>query len=179
ASAWNSSPPDVMSVASPGDLVVVQTACDDGIAVLSAPYTQLDADQDSNLGVYLGYRFIQAGDSNPTLATVGFQTNIAAVFAVFRNAISFSGTNGTPIESKSLDPPSLTAYGRLWLANAGWRFGDLDSIPAGYTIADSANSSGFWAVVAYRIAEITSDNPGSFTTDPSAAEGYAATTAFT
>jgi hypothetical protein len=193
-SSWDSSGEalNVLSVATTGDLVVIafsfDAAGDSAWSWAGMPFTAVyNNTSGASPGAYVGYRFVQAGDSNPYISGIAAPSTwegLTVVASVFRNVRSFvnsglaSGTTGMP------NPPALTASGKLWVAT-----GHLDDdvvtnwgAPANYTLSlsaaytDGTNASS--TAIAYRIATLSSDDPGAFT--GSGSDDWRATTlAFT
>jgi hypothetical protein len=170
---WNSSAEalDVLSIASPGDLVVIAFSY-----AAEQRYPQWRGMSFSNIyngtnstspGAFVGYRFVQAGDANPyNDLDAEYWLGLSVVASVFsgvssfvNSALSFN-TIGIP------NPPSLTASGGLWIAT-----GHLDddavtmTAPSGWELSGAtsyAGSDNSSTAIAYKIAEQTSDDPGGF-----------------
>lgn len=178
SSSWDSSGEalDVLSIAQAGDLVVIAFSFDassdstwdwEGMT-FSAVY---DATGSINPGAYVGYRFVEAEDTNPYvsgLSGFGEWADLSIVASVFRNVSSFVGSANGSSSSGMPNPPGLGAFGGLWIAT-----GHIDddvftnwAAPANYTLA-AYETNGFSArgsstAVAYRIESLTSDNPAAF-----------------
>lgn len=185
---WNSGNVlDVLSIADEGDLVVIAFSVDDSTTSWSwqgMAFTAIhDLTDQASPGTYVGYRVVQAGDSNPYLDgntdDLVKLTAIAAVFnpvyTTFENS-GFSNGSGT-----SLDPPSVTATADLWIIT-----GHLDDIsnstftaPSGYELIGTAGdlSVGSGTCICYKEESLTSENPGAITSSTSDA-WYAVTAAF-
>jgi hypothetical protein len=195
AGSWDTSDEalDVLSVATVGDLVVIAFSFDSNIdstwSWVGMNFTSINNQTgDDGPGAYVGYRFVQPGDTNPYVLNVGTTSwrALSIVASVFRNvnsyvsAASAAGASGLP------NAPSLIAAGKLWVAT-----GHLDDdavstwvAPTNYTLASftsrttnegDATSS---TVVAYRIATLSSDDPGAFTASSGSDEWRATTLAF-
>jgi len=171
ASTWSL---NVLSVASPGDLVVIaftfMDKADSTWSWTGMPFTAIYNETDETLvGTYVGYRFVGAGDTNPSPSGVGSGNweSLSVVASVFEGvtgyvnrAFTFASTPG------AADPPNLTANGDLWITTA--HFEDtlrrLDIAPSGYTLADEAYKTsppGYSSTgIAYKIDTLSSDNPG-------------------
>lgn len=163
---------DVLSVASEGDLVVIALTFDGSPAAVSwegMAFTAIE-DKTADLGYYLGYRSVQAGDANPYLNIgSGKWTGTSVVAAVFSNVGSYGSKASTTGGSGLPNPPNLTASGDLWIAS-GHLTGDTVtdfSAPSGYTLADQETGSYLVkkssTVLAYKIDSLSSDDPGAFT----------------
>jgi len=165
---------DVLSIAEVGDLVVIaittDTSGDDTFSWEGMPFSNIyTLMATGNPNVYVGYRVVQAGDTNPYVSGVSGWDYLSIVASVFRNANTYLGyqvASGTGLP----DPPSLAASGRLWVIT-----GHLDDdhvtdwvAPSNYTLAASEISAGSVAsgasstVLAYRIEDLSSDDPGGF-----------------
>lgn len=177
AGDWgNASPLDVLSIAQTGDLVVIAFSfdndADDTWSWVGMSFAQiLNATDSVGPGAYAGYRFVQAGDSNPYVSGAsGSWEPLSVVASVFRyvnffvNGSASSGSIGMP------NPPSLTASGRIYVIT-----GHIDddlvtdwTAPANYTLAAYETSDPVLApqisstAIAYRIADLTTDNPAAF-----------------
>ena len=176
---WNTpgEGPDILSIAETGDLVVIAFSFDSGrdgswnwegmpFSAVNNATAALTA-----IGAYVGYRFVEAGDTNPYvsgLSGFGAWTDLSIVASVFRNASSFVASANDSSTSGMPNPPSLTASGGLWIAT-----GHIDDdvvtnwvAPANYTLAASeTNGSSETAsstAVAYRIESLASDDPAAF-----------------
>jgi hypothetical protein len=179
---------NVLSIAEDGDLVVLAFTFDRGTDADwsfegMAFTTVVDGTLDSTVGHYIGYHFVQPGDSNPYLKDIGSNfVRTAVVASVFRDVGSYldvaTSTGGTGIPN----PPLLVADGDLWVA-----VGHLDDDnttmlpPSGYSFGGAASVGSFGTAsstaTAYKIASLSSDNPGPFSSNASDA-WRAATLAF-
>ena len=179
---------DVLSIADEGDLVVIAFSVDNSTTDWSWQGMSFTAIEDltnqSNPGTYVGYRIVQAGDSNPYLGggdpkELGKLTAIAAAFKP--TYTTFENSDYSNGESSSLDPPSVTATADLWIIT-----GHLDddsnstfTAPSGYeligTAGDPAVGSG--TCICYKEESLTSENPGVITSS-SSDNWYATTVAF-
>lgn len=163
----------VASICDPGDLVVVALSADNSMSSPSwdgLALTQILFQGGAKPSAYVGWGIQPDPPVDVYCTTTPFTGGGAyvSVAAVFRgsdtlvNSGSESGSSGMP------NPPPVTASAQLWVATAHL---DDDAIthvaPTNYTIAaQRATSSGFSRVsgsVAYRIADLSSDNPGRFT----------------
>jgi len=192
--------PDIMSIASPGDLCViaisVSEAGDDVFTWNGMTFTTILNEMKPPFGdqpMYIGYRFIESGDTNPWVSDFYFSgtmwKGLTIVASVFSGVSSYVGYNHIDNGSTGTwpDPPSLTADGKLWVATGHMRnsnsfIAELDTPPSGYEMGASLNqyiplshpvSS---TALAYKIEAGSSENPGSFSDDGSAAYKWAATT---
>ena len=169
---------NVMSIASPGDLVVIaftlDTYPDSSWSWSGMDITAVEnRTGSSNPGSYVGYKFVEAGDSNPEPVGVGNGNwrplnVVAAVFEGVTGYVSAASAgnswSGTP------NPPSLTANGDLWVCTGHLEddIRELDVAPSGYTLAGSAfyNNPAGPAIattgIAYKISTLTSDDPGNW-----------------
>lgn len=176
-SGWDQSAEalNVLSIAQTGDLVVIafSLAASGNISwswagmSFTSTFNRTDT---TNPGTYVGYRFIQSGDSNPYVTGLnsGDWAGLSIVASVFRNVNGYvsvqnsSGATGLP------DPPSLTATGKLGVITGHI---DNDAVtnwgaPSGYTLASSTSITGgnqSSTVIAYQIGSFTSQTPAAFT----------------
>lgn len=177
-SGWDSSAEalDVLSLASVGDLVVIaftyDLASDDTWTWQGMSFTTIyDGTNGSNVGYYLGYHFIESGDANPYVT--GVITNswygLTVVASVFSGALDFVNDSLTVVLSDPPDVPSLTASGGLWVAAVHCTStGEWDIAPSGYSMGgsvayDGGSDNQSTTSIAYKIAALSSDNPGAFT----------------
>lgn len=164
----------VLSVAQPGDLVVIAFTFnrlpDASWSWAGMAFTPLQDDTASeDPGAYVGYRIVQPGDANPyvTGVTLGYWAGLSIVASVFRNAGVVQGTAVANGALGNPNPPALTASAGLWVVT-----GHLDddavsmTAPTNYTLARSISASGGSALsttaIAYRIAALSADDPGAF-----------------
>lgn len=184
---------DITGIASAGDLVV---------CLIGVPYTLYAAVIPSVTGVtmtkqshsyngghLLYYGVLQSGDSGIIDFNVppeGYKWAApSCVFAVFDiNGASVNAVNSdfTEDASGALDPPSLTASGNLWIVGSITHNGDaISGAPSGYTLADTAYFSNVYgqsrSSIAYKIADLSSDNPG-VPSNSSSGDNTAITAAF-
>ena len=172
---WNSSgeAPDVMSLASVGDLVVIAFTADNyeaegSLNFAGMSFTQVFFD-DFPAGVYVGYRFVQSGDANPYLS--GYDNEIgeiSSVLSVFRGVSSFVDSGSNAQDTGFPEPPSLTANGNLWIATGHIDDDLVDNfgVASPYTMADSEyywwDGGGSSTAIAYRIETLSSTAAPSF-----------------
>ena len=171
---------DVLSIAETGDLVVMAITADrntsgepfqfGGMSFQTAdPWWEWN----DLMHGQVGFRIVQSGDSNPYITTpIDGARAITAVFSVFRGFTTYSDPAKSQSFSGSIDPPSLTAAGDLWIATAHLDAQNEASwtAPSGYTLA--AYKGGTFAppsitgksttALAYKIETLTSDNPSVF-----------------
>lgn len=177
---WSSAsdPIDVLSVADVGDLVVLAVSADtsfyspifNGMSFTAVKNT---FDISNFPSVYVGYRVVQAGDSNPYLGNdsglvVG--RRVSAVAAVIPGAsvyVDFSEGSGN---SSSLNPGSLTATASYWVftAHVDDDVGVVFTPPSGYSMLGTATDdpplSGRSSTgIALKVASLTSETPGDMT----------------
>jgi hypothetical protein len=170
--------PDVLSLASVGDLVVVAFSFDlftlapatwswGGMAIVDiANLTNLD-----NPGTYVGYRIVQPGDTNPYLVGAGGSFYaLSAVVSVFRNAESFVSSSVAAGSSGMPNPPSVASAGNLWVATAHFDATTLFSAsvvaPTNYILAGvkgASGGNGSGTAIAYRIEELPNEDPAAYT----------------
>lgn len=185
ASGWDTAGEslDVMSIAEIGDLVVISFAFDtnnDDIftwngMVFTNTYNGTGS---STRGGYVGYRFVEAGDSNPYV-TGATWSGLSITASVFRNVgprIDGNlglGSFGMP------STPSISGTGRLRVYSAiidGASVSDW-AAPPNYTLAATSSylvsSVASSTATAYRIQFLTSDSPTGFTGTVSGADGWA------
>jgi hypothetical protein len=163
---------DVLSIASPGDLAVIAFTFDtneDSIWTWSGmPFTEIEHHGGGVAGTYVGYRFVDAADSNPYVTDVAGWDGLTVVCSVFRNVGAYAGGTTAAGGSGFPDPPLHTASaGDLWIAT-----GHIDddgvtdfSAPTNYTLAGSAaysRATGSSTAIAYRIESLSSDDPSAF-----------------
>jgi hypothetical protein len=187
-SSWNSgSVLDVLSIADEGDLVVIAFSVDTSTTSWSwqgMSFTAIhNLTSQASPGTYVGYRIVQAGDTNPYLggssSNLGHLTAIAAVFeptyTTFENS-NYSTNSGT-----SLDPPSVTATADLWIITGHLDddFNSTFTAPSGYELIGTAGDPGVGSgtCICYKEESLTSDNPGAIISSTSDA-WYATTVAF-
>lgn len=173
---WDSSgeAPDILALAETGDLVVVSlfigSSSNDTMTWNGMPFTDVYRDTTASPAHYIGYRFVEAGDSNPWMSGVtGFGwSNTTAVFSIFRNVVSFvdSARTETTFNAATINVPSVTAAGQLWLAvGSGASSNDeIEAAPPNYTLSGASfRPSGTSTIAqAYRLIDASSQNPGSF-----------------
>jgi hypothetical protein len=169
---------DVLSIAQTGDLVVIAFSFDEAAdntwswngMVFNAVRNATGA---TFPGSYIGYAFVQPGDANPyvTGVTSGSWDGLSIVASVFRNVSSLVGARGSGGAPGMPDPLPLNispTVGRLWVIAASL---DDDPItdwgaPTNYTLAAYKEiNTGTFATstaIAYRIANLTNDDPGAF-----------------
>jgi len=178
---------DVLSIADEGDLVVIAFSVDNSTTSWSwegMPFTAIqNLTNQSSPGTYVGYRIVQAGDSNPYLSSAsGLSGGLTAIAAIFKPTYTtFENSAYSNGGSSSLDPPSVTATADLWIIT-----GHLDddknstfTAPSGYELLGTAGSSSFntGTCICYKEESLTSENPGAITS--SSSDGwYAVTAAF-
>lgn len=174
---WDSSGEalDVLSIARDGDLVVIafsfDSSSDSTWSWVGMTFSAIDDRTGStNPGSYVGYRFIQPGDSNPYVSgvTSGSWDDLSIVAAVFRGVSSISSSASATSSTNVPNPPLLTAAGLLWIATGHiGQYVSITGAPTNYSIAGSIRSgdvvNGSSTAIAYRIATLSSDNPGNFT----------------
>jgi hypothetical protein len=192
-SGWDTSgeAPNVLGIASTGDLVVVSfsfgNGADSSWSWVGMNFTQIvNETNTTDPGSYLGYRFVQSGDTNPYISGVTSSSwgGIAAVFSVFRYVNSYVAYAKSSGDSNLQNPPALTANGRLWIATAqldSLAVNNWDIIPSGYTFAARARFSGTGTsstILTYKIATLTSDDPSTFNNGPNSDQWKAYTVAF-
>jgi len=172
---------DVLSVASVGDLVVVAVSV--GKVIFSyteiewggMPFTQLETFTNPasyRESYYLGYRVVEAGDSNPYLTTyAGYSASVTIVCGVFGGDWS-SVSAASSAQNNGLTPPSLSFSGNLWINSL--HLGDSSDAattpPSGYTEVgeiEDTTSGGYTTYytttsLAYKIATSSSETPGAF-----------------
>ena len=187
---WDSSGEalNVLSIAQTGDLVVIafsfSSEPDSAWNWQGMSFTAISNQTGAaNPGAYVGYRFIQSGDTNPYVSGVlenGWR-GLSIVASVFRNVNGYVAAASASLDTSSgdPDPPSLTATGIL-----GVLTGHIDDdyvtdwgAPSGYTLASSAAIIGFSVsstVIAYRSGSFTSQDPAAFT--GSGSDSWRATT---
>jgi len=187
-SYWNSGNVlDVLSIADEGDLVVIAFSVDNSTTSWSwqgMSFTAIEnLTNQASPGTYVGYRIVQAGDSNPYLggSSFGLQklTAIAAIFKPTYTTFENSGySNGSGI---SLDPPSVTATAGLWIITGHLDddFNSTFTAPSGYQLIGTAGdpSVGSGTCICYKQESLTSENPGAITSSTSDS-WYAVTAAF-
>ena len=175
---------DVLSIADEGDLVVIAFSVDNTTTSWSwegMPFTAIqNLTNQSSPGTYVGYRIVQAGDSNPYLSgsTASFSA-LTAIAAIFKPTYTtFENSEWNSGSSSSLDPPSVTATADLWIIT-----GHLDddrnstfTAPSGYHLIGTAGggtvSSG--TCICFKEESLTSENPGAITS--SLSDGWRAVT---
>lgn len=184
-SDWNSGNVlDVLSVAEEGDLVLIAFSADNSTTSWSwegMSFTDIEnVTSSSNPGTYVGYRIVQAGDSNPYLggssSLFGHLTVIAAIFSpVFTTFENSNVSNGS---GTNLNPPAVTATASLWIIT-----GHLDddpnatfTMPSGYTLIGAAGDPSVTSstCIGYKEESLTSEDPGVII--PSAYDAWRATT---
>jgi len=187
---WDSSDRlDVLSVASVGDLAVVAFTFDSNSNLSwswgGMNFTSIEDRTDQvSPGNYVGYRIIEAGDSNPYLIDV---TNtflgFGVIVSVFNGVSSFVDHSASRSSTQMPNPPALTASGGLWVVT-GHLDDDINNnwgAPTNYTLAASQDGDNgaleSSTAIAYRIAALTSDDPSTFTGSGSDAN-FATTIAF-
>jgi hypothetical protein len=170
---------DVLSIAQTGDLVVIafsfDAAADNTWSWNGMVFNDVrNATGITNPGSYIGYAFVQSGDANPyvTGVTSGSWDGLSIVASVFRNVSTFidsRGSAGGPGMPDALTLNVSPAIGRLWIVAASL---DNDPItdwgaPTNYTLAayQEIDTGTFKTstAIAYRIANLTSDDPSAFT----------------
>jgi|DEB0MinimDraft_10_1074344.scaffolds.fasta_scaffold05798_4 hypothetical protein len=170
---WNSSAEalDVLSIASPGDLVVIAFSFSRGgrnVRWEGMSFSNIyNQSSQSDPGWFVGYRFVQAGDANPwNDHDDEYWEGLSVVASVFRGVSSFVNSAVAFANIGMPNPPSLTASGGLWIAT-----GHLDddpvtmTAPVGWELSGAEDRSGSQSsstAIAYKIAEQTSDDPGGF-----------------
>jgi len=170
--------PDVLSLASVGDLVVIAFSFDlfalapvnwswGGMAISEiANLTNLD-----NPGTFVGYRIVQPGDTNPYLVGVGGSFfGLSVVVSVFRNAASFVSSSVSSGSSGMPNPASVASAGSLWLATAHFDATTLFTLnviaPTNYTLAivqGAGGGNGSGSAISYRIEGLSSEDPAAYT----------------
>jgi len=188
-SSWNSSSVlDVLSIAAEGDLVVIAFSADGSGTSWSwqgMSFTAIEnLTNQASPGTYVGYRIVQAGDSNPYLggSAPDDLKNLTAIAAVFQPTYTtFENSGYSNGSGASLDPPSVTATADLWIIT-----GHLDddpnatfTMPSGYTLIGAAGDPSVTSstCIGYKKESLTSENPGAITASASDA-WYAVTAAF-
>jgi hypothetical protein len=191
SSANLSSPLNELSVASisdPGDLVVVALSSDNSMSSPSwdgLALTEILFNGSANPSAYVGWGIqpdppVDVYGTTSPFSGGGAYVSLAAVFRgadTLVNSGAASGSSGMP------NPPSVAASAQLWVATAHL---DDDPItfgaPTSYTIATQGEkTSGFSRVsgaIAYRIQNLSSDNPGAFTGEDGSDEWRAVLAAF-
>jgi hypothetical protein len=175
AQGWDTSGEslDVISVAQTGDLVVIAfTFNGSGDFTWSwngMTFSAIDDDTGRNIcGSYVGYRFVQSGDSNPyvTGVSIGGWPNLSIVASVFRGAGSFVSSSSDRGSSGMPNAPLLTSNGALWVATGHIEDSVTDwSAPSGYELASFSNLASLnpsSTAIAYKVANLSSDNPNVF-----------------
>jgi hypothetical protein len=177
---------DVLSVATTGDLVVIafsfSNSSDNSWSWAGMSFTAaLNQTGSEGPGAYVGYRFIQAGDANPYVTGVSGWEGLSVVASVFRNVNSFVSTSATASSSGLPNPPSLTASGKLWVITGHLKDVDItnwaapsDYILTTYATRGGSSSEKSSTVIAYRIENLSSDDPAAFT--GSGSDNWRATT---
>jgi len=171
----NAFPLRTSSGAEDGDLVVLVITAGNGASVPTWGGTAFTALHTTGL-TYIYYRFLQSGDTDPYVAShTGVSTDwedFSAVFSVFRGVTAyengFTSTGTGAGAGGTIDPPSLTAGGRLWVTTLQVRDSTsfLASPPNGYRLSDEARKVGgdsSTTYSAYKIASRPSDDPGDWT----------------
>ena len=188
-SSWNSGNVlDVLSRANEGDLVVIAFSADGSTTSWSwqgMSFTAIEnLTNQAAPGTYVGYRIVQAGDSNPYLggSAPDDLKNLTAIAAVFQPTYTtFENSGYSNGSGASLDPPSVTATADLWIIT-----GHLDddpnatfTMPSGYTLIGAAGDPSVTSstCIGYKKESLTSENPGAITASASDA-WYAVTAAF-
>lgn len=182
---------DVMSIASTGDLVVIAFTFDgkaDSVWSWSGMNITAMDDQTASTspGAYVGYGFVQAGDSNPVPVGVS-STNwagLSVVAAVFEGVTGYVADLSTGNRwSGTPNPPALTADGNLWICSGHFEDDprELNVPPSGYTLAGSSyysSSQISTTALAYKISTLSADDPGLWgSTDGGFYDAWRATTA--
>jgi len=164
---------NVLSIAQTGDLVVIaftfESNQDSTWSWAGMSFTAINNQTgQSNPGAYVGYRFVQSGDSNPYVINTNNEAwkPLPIVASVFRNVNSYVSGNSAVSVGTMPNPPSLTANGNLWIAT-GHMVKEAFSTwtaPTNYTLADyeTYTPPDTRTAIAYRIASLTSDDPGVF-----------------
>lgn len=187
-SAWNSGNVlDVLSRANEGDLVVIAFSADGSTTSWSwqgMSFTAIEnLTNQASPGTYVGYRIVQAGDSNPYLGgSSGDLKDLTAIAAVFQPTYTtFENSGYSNGYGTSLDPPSVTATAGLWIIT-----GHLDddpnatfTMPSGYTLIGAAGDPSVTSstCICYKEESLTSENPGVITSS-TPDSWYAVTAAF-
>jgi hypothetical protein len=178
---------DVLSIADEGDLVVIAFSVDNSTTSWSwegMAFTAIeDLTDESTPGTYVGYRVVQAGDSNPYLSGDASDLEaLTAIAAIFRPVYTtFENSANSDGFGSSLDPPSVTATADLWIITGHLDddFNSTFTAPSGYVLVGTAGdpSVGSGTCMCYKVASLTSENPGAITSSTS--DGwYAVTAAF-
>ena len=178
ASDWDSSGEalDVLSVASVGDLVVIAFSFDFNTSSFTwngMSFTDIrDGTAQISPGYYIGYRFVQSGDTNPyiSVATDRF-AGLSVVASVFRGVSTYESANDNNGSTGMPDPPALNpddaelfvVTGHIdddevtdWVAPTNYEL-------AAYAASTASGSSGVSSTaIAYRIESLSSDNPSAF-----------------
>jgi len=172
---------DVLSLASPGDLVVIGMTATLGGTPFAEPWFWAGMDftaiydemYDSDPSAYFGYRFVQSGDSNPYIDYPSIPdvrwNSLNVIASVFSGVSSFVASSRRGGSSSGVpNPRLLTANGDLWIATAHTEDDGfiVDTPPTGYTLAAATdeNGSGSYATMAtaYKIETLSSDDPSAF-----------------
>lgn len=193
ANGWDSPAEalDVLSIASVGDLVVIAfsfVANTSSFSWNGMSFIDIyDGTASKDPGYYIGYRFVQSGDTNPYIsgATSRFD-GLSVVASVFGSVSAFENkANASGINSPPNSPLLRASNGELWVLTAHAKEPeDTDwSAPTNYTLAASASIASVFGsdsstAIAYRIESLSSDDPSAFggTGDPDS--WYATTIAF-
>lgn len=167
---------DVLSIAIPGDLVVLTFSFDfNADAAWSwngMSFTTLQDETGAAFpGGFNGYHFVTNADSNPyvTGVTTGGWSFLSIVASVFRNVSGFSSFDSNfQLSTSSPKPPNLTANGQLWLSTLRLDDRPVTPVPpSGYTLAGSIGSgsgdSGSTTGISYKIEDLSSDDPSAWT----------------
>jgi len=171
---------NVLSIAQTGDMVVIAFTFYQNAASWSWAGMSFTTIYNYTFGPgtptgFIGFKVVAPGDANPYLNLSGFPlSNLTVVASVFRNVTSLQGNNVSAISSGSAtDPPALTASGRLWVTSAlvGGATRTNMTAPSTYTLGASvwqgSDPNASTTTTAYKIATLSSDNPGAFGGSPS------------
>lgn len=169
---------DVMSLAEVGDLVVISFAFDNlsdntftwnGMTFTS---TQNNTGSSNRRG-YVGYRFVQAGDTNPYVTNVGSNwSGLSITASIFRNvgpfvtSATFSGATGNTT-LPSLARIDATGSVRIYCGVVDGATVSDWGAPPNYTLATSVSYSvsttKSTTATCFRIQNLATDSPTPFT----------------
>lgn len=161
---------DVLSVASLRDLVVISFTFD------SSPdstwdfedmgfTTLLDTTGTESPGHFTGYRFIDGTESNPYISGLAANSwaELSVVASVFRRASAFEDSDANYQFSTSLpNPPLVVASGKLWITSVNFEDNSSALRPSGYTLSGSSTAASTTTAIAYKIEDLSFDNPSSW-----------------
>ena len=161
---------DVLSVASVGDLVVLSltaaTNTNNATTFGGMPMATIRDDHLSSVPAsFLGYRIVQAGDSNPYLSSnTGFYRflRLGIIAAVFRGASGVVGASEVANNSSGMpDPPSATSNDSLRVIVGHLKASNVTmTAPAGFNLSGAAGTTS--SAIAYQIDNFGTVNPAAF-----------------